>query len=1150
MKNLYTRVLSLVMVAAMLLPSIMMPASAEPANEAVTVELTGYAGYGTETSTGKHFAFSTSANTKTALNATGWFAGTTPSTNYGSFTTLTGKILVDGVEEDATLRFNASGSALYIEKSQIYLEEGKEIVLPKENVFTVTKSNGGTIVSGAQVQFAQTYALTYNMETQKPVLTQRFFVELAGYAGYGTETSTGKHYAFSTAAATKTALAATTWFAGTTPSTNYGSFTTLTGEVLVDGVEEDATLRFNASGSALYIEKSQTHLEAGKTVVIPKANVFTITKSNGGTINSSEQVQFADTYQFTYDTATQKPKLEVIVEVAAKEKVSVELDAYAWMSQSSVENGYGFSMSAATKTALTGTSWFGNTSGGNYGAWTRATGKVLVDGVETEVNVVFQASQSAVYIGNTVAYLTSGKTVVIPKDNVFTVNRTYGGTLDNGGQIQFAKSYKLTYDTATQKPVLGLDPADCTHNWDAATGTCTLCKTDCEHTNLTNNKCDTCGYTIYTVQDMQVAFDQVNSNNNWSFTFSTDALPQAKAYLKGTALVDGVAKTVYFHYYEVGKAAFVIYPQCFSGGVLPTESFKLEKDTVLEAWAAPGGSKLQGVPDYRISQTLEVKNVGGVWMDSTTQVQDWQVGFKQVDANNNWHFTLTADTLPTEKAYLKATAIVDGESKTVYFHYAEVGTGALAIYPQCFPNSEVPTASFKLETGTMLEAYTAPGGNKMGGVYKITETLEVKKEKGVWLDSTTQVQDWKIGFKQVDTKNNWYFTLTADPLPTEKAYLRGTAVVDGEAKTVYFHYYEVGNGALAIYPQCFPNSEVPENSFKLETGTLLEAYTAPGGSKLEGVYKISETLEVKKENGVWLDSATEIQDIQIFFEYVVAEKNNWFFSADGEYLPEGSVYLQAQVLVDGMEQKVFLHNTGTGVVCIYSQCFTKQIPVESLQLLPGTMLVQCATPNSGPIAGAPVLRIANETTVSKAEGILWIGSSTERPEQKTVDPINANISYAGNTQNMLWLRVTTKDSKKLKEIYGNRETLKGRMIVGLLNEDEGVTEYVLENVSFQVLEGSLYVSTPGLNALEKVIITAGTVLIPSDSASSDRAIVIKNDFHMERNKRDKWEVKSEAADLPQTGDFQNPKFLVVLMVLSLIGMAITVVAYTKKKKSF
>ena len=172
-----------------------------------------------------------------------------------------------------------------------------------------------------------------------------------------------------------------------------------------------------------------------------------------------------------------------------------------------------------------------------------------------------------------------------------------------------------------------------------------------------------------------------------------------------------------------------------------------------------------------------------------------------------------------------------------------------------------------------------------------------------------------------------------------------------------------------------------------------------------------------------------------------------------------------------------------------------------------------------------------------------------------MDPLHATVEYAGTTQNMLWLRVTTDEGKKLKEVYGDRMVLKGKMLVGLLNDEGSFTEYMLENVTYQVLEGSLYVSMPGLNALEKVYISAGTVLTPSSSAASDRSIVIENEFHLERNEKDKWELRSKAVDnpqtnLPQTGDSFDPAILISVMIVSFVGMTVTLVFYRKKKNSF
>lgn len=288
---------------------------------------------------------------------------------------------------------------------------------------------------------------------------EKVTVELTGYAGFYTSTNNGAdvHFAFAPSTDTKTALAATKWFKGNTTSNDYGKLTTLTGKILVDGVEETATIKFNVSGSGMYLEMSKTYLEAGKIIVIPSENIFTVTQSNGGTIVEGAQIQFAKNYKLTYDAVNSKPILGF--EPDAKEKVTVELGVYNGMSQSGVENGYAYKASDATKAALAETSWFGYTSGGGYGQWTRATGMILVDGVETEVNIVIKSSNMDVNIANTVAYLTEGKTVIIPKNNIFTVNRTYGGTLDNGGQIQFAENYKLTYNASTSKPVLSVATA-------------------------------------------------------------------------------------------------------------------------------------------------------------------------------------------------------------------------------------------------------------------------------------------------------------------------------------------------------------------------------------------------------------------------------------------------------------------------------------------------------------------------------------------------------------------------------------------------------------------------------------------------------------------------------------------------------------------
>ena len=278
-------------------------------------------------------------------------------------------------------------------------------------------------------------------------------VELGSYQ-WKSNSGVENGYGFSMSDDTKAALAETSWFGTVAVAGDYGRWTRATGNVLVDGVETEVNIVIQASQSALFIGNSVKYLTEGHTIVIPKENVFTVNRTYGGTIVDGSQIQFARTYKLTYNAETGNPILGF--EVEAKEKVSVELGSYAWMSQSSVENGYGFTMSDDTKTALTNTSWFGATSGGSYGTWTRATGNVLVDGVETEVNIVIQASRSAIFIGNTVKYLTEGHTVEILADAVFTVNRTLGGTLANGGEIRFAENYQLTYDTATSKPVLSV----------------------------------------------------------------------------------------------------------------------------------------------------------------------------------------------------------------------------------------------------------------------------------------------------------------------------------------------------------------------------------------------------------------------------------------------------------------------------------------------------------------------------------------------------------------------------------------------------------------------------------------------------------------------------------------------------------------------
>lgn len=136
-----------------------------------------------------------------------------------------------------------------------------------------------------------------------------------------------------------------------------------------------------------------------------------------------------------------KGKLVMGEEIAENEQVTVGLTEYTnWG-----ENFIPFHVTEETKAAFAKTSWFSENDTSGYDNWTKFCGIIQVDGKSVRATVTVTASGSVIIGGGLNNWPDKTMTVTIPKDSVFTLYQVGngGGTLKNGGTIQFDSTYEI-----------------------------------------------------------------------------------------------------------------------------------------------------------------------------------------------------------------------------------------------------------------------------------------------------------------------------------------------------------------------------------------------------------------------------------------------------------------------------------------------------------------------------------------------------------------------------------------------------------------------------------------------------------------------------------------------------------------------------------
>lgn len=136
-----------------------------------------------------------------------------------------------------------------------------------------------------------------------------------------------------------------------------------------------------------------------------------------------------------------KGKLIMGEPVAENEQVTVKLTNYSGWG----ENFIPFHVTDETKAAFKNTSWFSEKDTSGYDNWTKFSGIMQVDGKSVRATVTVTATGSVILGGGLNGWNKKDMTITIPKENVFTLYQVGngGGTLKNGGTIQFGSAYEI-----------------------------------------------------------------------------------------------------------------------------------------------------------------------------------------------------------------------------------------------------------------------------------------------------------------------------------------------------------------------------------------------------------------------------------------------------------------------------------------------------------------------------------------------------------------------------------------------------------------------------------------------------------------------------------------------------------------------------------
>ncbi len=501
--------------------------------------------------------------------------------------------------------------------------------------------------------------------------------------------------------------------------------------------------------------------------------------------------------------------------------------------------------------------------------------------------------------------------------------------------------------------------------------------------------------------ETQVELAQVDGGGNWYFN-STETLPStaSAAYFSATVKVDGADKKIVF---ENSGSQLVVWSgffEVYTSGV-PTQSMTIPAGTVLSEITASGSwPEIIGGTQIQILETLTItKDGSGNWSEEILPeaVCNTKAEFSQVDGGGNWYFNST-ETLPTNASapYFSATVKVDGAEKKIVFENS--GT-QLVVWANFFEvySSGVPTSSLEIPEGTILSEITPSGAWDaiVGGTQiQITESLKVKKDgSGNW--STTvepeAVCESNLGFHQVDSGNNWYFTSSATlPTNANAPYFSAVVKIDGVEKKVAFE----NNGTqLVVWASFFDvyGASAPALKLEIPAGTVLyEIDTTSGWSEILGGTQIvaqADVTVVKDGSGNWEEAIIPEAAYETKLNFgQVDGSNTWYFNST-ETLPTnaGAPYFTAVLQIDGVDTKIAFENTGTQLVVWagFFELYGGSVPTESVEIPAGTVLYEMSTSDWNNVLGGTQITVTDALKVEKQSSGSWGVTVTPEAEFDT-----------------------------------------------------------------------------------------------------------------------------------------------------------------------
>ncbi|MBQ8494198.1 MAG: hypothetical protein IJ465_00375, partial [Clostridia bacterium] len=532
--------------------------------------------------------------------------------------------------------------------------------------------------------------------------------------------------------------------------------------------------------------------------------------------------------------------------------------------------------------------------------------------------------------------------------------------------------------------------------------------------------------------DVELTFDNVNTTNDWAFTYATNGeLPAAGQWYTTTATVDGVERAVLVEYFAPASL-FYIYNHCFAatpgGAAYPAASLMLAEGAILTPISTPDASAvIVGGQTLKLTKEIDVAYENGAWKDKNDIVPiDVELTFNNINTTNDWAFSANANALPTANQWFAVPVKLDGTDRTVLMEY-DVNASWFYVYHHCFwptPNDNsvlLPQSSLFIPAGTVMTPITTPDAsavNKKGQTYKLTADVDMAFENGAWVDKNVLPPvtplDMELTFATVNSKNDWAFTGVADGIPTVNQWYTTTATVDGNDVTVLMEY-DVNSTYFYIYYHCFsatPGTEAyPRASLQLAAGAILTPISAPDASAVivgGQTYRLTAAVNVALEDGVWTDQnaappvvITPLDTVLTFAN--VNQNNDWAFTGvvSGE-LPTANQWYMASVKLDGTDRIVLMeYDVNSSLFYVYHHCFWNVpnadpalLPQSSLTIPADTLLVPVFTPDAtAVIKGGQTLKLTKAVNVVLSEGD-WIDDDLPKPvyNDLTVDKIAVSMS--------------------------------------------------------------------------------------------------------------------------------------------------------------